>query len=270
MFTTLGHQKQKDFLQRQIERGNYAQSYLFSGPSVIGKRRLAIEFAKAIIGSKAENPVDLLLADAAEMNVAQMRELLSTLSLSPFAAKKKVAVIDNFEQASKEVSNALLKTLEEPNPSTVIILIANNYKALLPTIVSRTQRLHFAALTEDEFNNLPGLTHGKYFNGRIGKAIRYANDAEYAAHVDFSLKELNSLKSIVPAERLLKIKNLSELEEPQLNQLFDTWLDVEQSQLPIHPENYKNLNLLSTALRDIRWNLNKKLILQKVLLELSV
>jgi len=271
MFTTLGHQKQKDFLQRQIEHGNYAQSYLFSGPSVIGKRRLAIEFAQAIIGSSSteERSIDLILVDAAEMSVSEMRILQASLSLSPFAGLKKVAIIDNFEQASKEVSNALLKTLEEPNPSTVIILIANNYKALLPTIISRVQRLHFSALPEAEFKELPGIKNIKHFNGRLGKALRYSTEPEYAKQFDSSVNELNNIKKIIPAERLLSIKKLSELENKELTDLFDTWLDVEQSQLRSHPNNYKNLNLLSAAIRDIRRNLNKKLILQKVLLELS-
>jgi DNA polymerase-3 subunit delta' len=285
MFTTLGHQKQKDFLRRQIERQSYAQSYLFSGPSGIGKRRLAIEFAQAIITGNAEanakntaeNSMDLLLADAAEMTISQMRDLQSALALSPFAAAKKVAVIDNFEQASREVSNALLKTLEEPNPTTVIILITNNYKALLPTIVSRTQRLCFSTLTsseldklKDELKNLPNLAKLQSFNGRIGKAIRYTLDPEYASRFDFASGELNGIKKIVPAERLLSVKKLAELEDAELSELFDSWLDIEQSRLIEHPENYKNLTLLSRAIRDIRRNINKKLILQKVLLELTI
>jgi DNA polymerase III delta prime subunit len=267
MFSVIGHQKQKDFLQQLLDMKRYSHAYLFTGPSEIGKRTLAVEFASQLLEIKS-GP-DLIQIDAAALAIADMRELLSTLSLAPFTAAKKVVIIDNFERASREVSNALLKTIEEPNPTTMIILIAENYKALLPTVVSRTQRLHFAPLTDDEVHAaLPDIPDVQRLNGRIGRALRMSTDPEYAQRFDSALAQLSDIKRMPPAERLLAIKKLSDLETEELAQTIHYWAEAEQATLPEHPNRYPNIVACAAALSGLRKNFNTKLVLQKIMLEL--
>jgi DNA polymerase III delta prime subunit len=275
MFSTIGHQKQKDFLQQLLETKRYSHAYLFTGPSEIGKRTLAVEFAARLLEidplkdlKQIQHP-DLIQVDASSLAIADMRELLATLSLAPFSAEQKIVIIDNFEQASANVSNALLKTIEEPNPTTMIILIAENYKALLPTVISRTQRVHFAALSDAEMKTaVPDAKNVHELNGRIGRALRMANDAEYAEQFHTALAQLSEIKRTVPAERLLAIKKLADLETEELMQTIRFWVEAEQAALPEHPQNYPNLNAFAAALSGLRRNFNTKLVLQKIMLKL--
>jgi hypothetical protein len=273
MFKTIGHQKQKDFLAKMLESQKssqkISQSYMFAGPSEIGKKTLAIEFAKALIDTEKEFHPDIIISDASDMSVAQMRELLNTLTLSPFSANKKVAIIDNFEKASKEVSNALLKTLEEPNGSTVIILVTSNYKKVLPTIVSRSQLLHFGRLSDEEITILyPKVKNPEIFAGKIGRVARYVSDKKYAEFFDAAIDKYSQLKNTATAERLLLIKNLADMEENELAEILSIWLESEYSKKSDVISRTKNISVLVKAYDSLESNMNRKLILQKVFLEL--
>ncbi len=275
MFTTVGHQKQKDFLRQLLEKKQYSHAYLFTGPSEIGKRTLAIEFAVEVLeitngktASEIQHP-DLIQIDASTLAIAEMRELLAMLSLAPFSAQKKIVILDNFEQASREVSNALLKTIEEPSATTIVILIAENYKSLLPTVISRTQRVHFAALTAAEIATaVPQIPNPEILNGRIGRAKRMVEDKEYAVRVNGALEHLSKLKRTPPAERLLAIKELADMEDQELNELLRWWGEAEQATLIQKPRSYPNLMLFANAQSALRRYFNKKLVLQKIVLEL--
>lgn len=261
MFQAIGHQKQKDFLERSLQQGTLSHAYLFAGPSEIGKRTIALEFAAAIAGidpEKSENHPDIIRADATELPVAEMRDLLRMLSLAPFSAAKKIAIIDNFEHAGREASNALLKTLEEPNASTIIILITENHKALLPTIVSRVQLLTFARLSGYE-----------RFGGRVGRARRYEADPDYRTAFDAALKQYAELSVQSKGSRLLAIKALAENEDAQLCEILSVWLDAEYESFAADPKRYRNITALSSALSAMNINANRKLILQKAFLELA-
>lgn len=72
--------------------------------------------------------------------------LCHDLSLRPMVSDRKIAIIDDASEMNTESANAFLKTLEEPQPRTLILLIANNLEALLPTIRSRCQTVRFDPL----------------------------------------------------------------------------------------------------------------------------
>ncbi len=87
------------------------------------------------------------------IKVDDVREVLSEVGLKPFEAHMKGIIIEPAEHLGNESANALLKTLEEPPSSTVIVLISHRPKLLLPTIVSRCQLIRFS---EDEAGRFPG------------------------------------------------------------------------------------------------------------------
>src|SRR5262245_21821095 len=130
----IGHDWAVRRLQSAIASGQLAQSHLFVGPSAIGKAALAKATARAVLGhdARARALVDQLRhpdlswvqPDGDSIKVEPVRELLHTLTLAPVESRHRVAVIDQAQLITDSGKNAILKTLEEPNPSVVIILIA--------------------------------------------------------------------------------------------------------------------------------------------------
>jgi DNA polymerase III subunit delta' len=176
-----GHDAIAAEFARAHARGRVAGTYLFIGPPGVGKGMFARRLAKALTcaapraglvacescascvqaeaGShpdidvvqkpedKATIPIDLLIGDADH----RMREgLCWRLLLKPAVGGRKVAVILDADQLAEEAANCLLKTLEEPPPEAVIILVGTALERQLPTIRSRCQIVRFRPLAADE------------------------------------------------------------------------------------------------------------------------
>lgn len=176
-----GHDEIAAEFARAQARGRVAGTYLFIGPPGVGKGTFARRLAKALTcaapraglvacnacascvqaeaGShpdidvvqkpedRATIPLDLLIGDADH----RMREgLCWRLLLKPTIGGRKVAVILDADQLSEEAANCLLKTLEEPPPEAVIILVGTALERQLPTIRSRCQIVRFRPLAAEE------------------------------------------------------------------------------------------------------------------------
>jgi DNA polymerase-3 subunit delta' len=96
---------------------------------------------------------DIQIPKANEIRVASIRELRASVAFSPFTTGMKCVIIIDAERLNEEASNALLKTLEEPTPRTVMILTSAHPEKLLLTIVSRCQLVRFDPLTESDIAN---------------------------------------------------------------------------------------------------------------------
>lgn len=165
-----GHQQQKNLLLRALSSQRVAHAYLFEGPDGIGKRMMALAFARALfcqngtgcgecpaclkVASHNHPDIHLLEANGEALKIAQIRSLQQELSLRPLEGKYKVCLIDGAENFTTGAANALLKTLEEPRPGTLIILLTNQPEKLLPTIRSRCQRLPFSLLPKPQLATL--------------------------------------------------------------------------------------------------------------------
>ena len=85
-----------------------------------------------------------------DISINQVRTLiLARMAFAPHEGRAKVFIIRRAEELNQQAANALLKTLEEPNARTHFILLSAQPEALLPTILSRTQRIRFAPLPDD-------------------------------------------------------------------------------------------------------------------------
>jgi DNA polymerase III subunit delta' len=83
-----------------------------------------------------------------------MREFCHQLALKPARGRSKVAILDDADDLNEEAANCFLKTLEEPPPRSVLLLIATSAERLLPTIVSRCQVIPFQPLAEKDVKEL--------------------------------------------------------------------------------------------------------------------
>lgn len=168
-----GHDALVRAFQRVIQRGRLAHAYLFTGPSGVGKRLFATELAKGLLCEKQGRPemdgCDVCPAclqveagthpdffpvrrpeDKHEFPIELMRELCQHFSMKSARGRGKVILIDDADDLNEESANCFLKTLEEPPPRSVLILIGSSADRQLPTIVSRCQVVNFGRLPEDD------------------------------------------------------------------------------------------------------------------------
>lgn len=203
----VGHGWAVDLLARQLARGTTHHAYLITGPEGVGRSRLALAFAQAILceappkrgewcgACRACRQVptrtypDLDWVERAEdkqgITIEQIRELQRHLSLSSFVGGARVAVLVEVERASEGAANALLKTLEEPAPRVLLLLTASDVEEVPPTIASRCEVLalrpvplaEIAAALEGRGESLSGARQiGEMSDGRPELALRMLAD----------------------------------------------------------------------------------------------
>lgn len=165
----LGHQQNKEFLQKLLKPGSRPHALLFYGMGGIGKKMLALHFAKTFLCKSAgKKPCDicescrlmdiennsfahpdfyLLTAEEAgkDIKIEQVKEMAKQAAFAPVLSEHKVCIIDDAGQMTAEAANSLLKLLEEPPPGWLFILITQQAERLLPTVLSRVVRLRFDA-----------------------------------------------------------------------------------------------------------------------------
>ena len=148
----IGQNHITDILSRAIKTGRISHAYLLTGPRGVGKTSVARILAHEINNLPYDDDathLDIIEIDAASNNgVEDVRDLREKVQIAPVSAKKKVYIIDEVHMLSKAAFNALLKTLEEPPEHIVFILATTDIDKLPATIVSRTQRFGFRAITE--------------------------------------------------------------------------------------------------------------------------
>lgn len=170
-----GHESQKEFLRNSVRKNRISHAYLFSGPEGVGKKLVATGFAKLINCAeggtenldcectscakteKGLNPDVLVFGypDEKTIKVDHIRQDVERLiHLAPYENPYKVFIIDGAQRMNFNAQNAFLKTLEEPPPNSVIILITTLADLLMPTIRSRCQSVVFQPLAPSQVKDL--------------------------------------------------------------------------------------------------------------------
>jgi len=226
-----------DFFKNAAETGKLSHGYLFWGGGEEMKKAAfwLAEFLKT-------DPFDILylsvLEDKKEISINQIKQIKKHLSLSSYSGLYKFAIIDKAETMARDASDALLKTLEEPQGKTILILLAPNPDLLPKTIISRLQDIRFqpAALN-------------KISENIINKE-----------HIGLLQKPLNDIFKAI--EKISK-------EETEIFPLLDSWLfwfreklinKNETKYLKTIQEIQKTKELISTS------NINKRLALENLIL----
>ena len=228
----IGHRVIQERLDRLAGEQSHPQSFLFVGPESVGKRLVALRFAWTLLGRGGEfdsrkeedfmHPDIALLAPervtekgkTREKNipVEAVRENIGFLSRYPLVGKKRIFIIDDAHRLSHGAQNALLKTLEEPNETSVLILVTHDAAALLDTVHSRLQRVLFSPVTEEEMAELGPLDHADRFLlsfGRPGIVVKALRDTEGFSTMKTLLRRLVNVRELSVSERLRLAEDLA-------------------------------------------------------------
>jgi DNA polymerase-3 subunit delta' len=197
----VGHEHLLARLETARADGVLPHALLLSGPAGVGKTTVALTLADSVLGGSAW-PGGLLAhpdlwiddTDAERVGIDRIRagaraeagpSLQEAMSLRTYAGGMRVAVLARAERLTEQAADALLKTLEEPPPGTVIMLCAASPEALPATILSRAQHMAMGTVpvqlvvgwleaggTEPRLARLAGALSG----GRPGRALRLASE----------------------------------------------------------------------------------------------
>ena len=178
----VGHDHLVERFRRSLTHGRLATTFLFVGPEGIGKRTFALKLAQSLLcvessevdldpcgrcaqcqqvlsdshpdlqlirkpDDRAFIPVETFIGDREH----RMRTgLCHFISLTPAGGRRRIAIVDDADWLNQEGANSLLKTLEEPSPGALIILVSTSLQRQLPTIRSRSQVIQFRPLSESQ------------------------------------------------------------------------------------------------------------------------
>lgn len=232
----IGHHRQREWFRTAIAKGRLASTFLFIGPEGIGKKTFAMYLAKSLFcervsaaklepcgvcsscvqvaaGShpdilqvckpedRAIIPVELLVG----RRDARMQEgLCHDIRLRPMSGDRRVAILDDCDVLNNEGANAILKTLEEPPPNALIVLIGTSLQRQLPTIRSRCQVVRFDVPIGEEANQILRQRSGEeelsqasldlameIAGGDLAKATMFLNEEvrEFSEHLSRMLGE---------------------------------------------------------------------------------
>ena len=222
----IGNINNKMILENAIKNDKITHSYIFSGPEGIGKLLFAKEFAKAILCDSKENKPcnnckscvefensnhpDFFIIDEQDETIKteMMKKLTKDILEKPLENKKKIYIINNSENMTREAQNTLLKTLEEPPEYIIIILITTNTNLMLNTIKSRCINIIFNKLSDDELKNYfkEDITKEilKFSEGSISKAIKIKEKEEMYQQINTEIKKIEQLNEL----EILKLKRI--------------------------------------------------------------
>ena len=277
VWKTFGHLQVKSILQKQLQSQKFPHAYLFFGSDSLGKKTLALEFAQKVLQTdRLETHPDFQLLDTEGVLLIDMLlDFIAKLNFKPFLARKRIAIINNAQNLNLQSSNALLKTLEEPADSIIVILVAN--RQLLPTIISRCQVLNFSPLSPDKLKEfakalkLDTRTKNQIFNfcfGLPGRLVNLVSNPVLLEQEEELIEQFKKVQLGRLSDRLLAIAKYAALEVYELEKIFITWFYWQLDQLKTNPQFFSKVEALSEAILGLKMNKNKKLVLQGLFLKI--
>lgn len=200
----IGNEPIKEYLKAAADKGSVQNSWIFSGPSGIGKTLFAKNFAHYLLTKddltgneqkkiESHNHPDIRIyrpeGKIALHSIASMRQFSEDVYLALGDGRWRIFIISDAEKMLATSANALLKTFEEPAKDAVIILVTSALDMLLPTVRSRCRIVHFHSIEEESITSFISKTYGKTHeeakgiaalaNGSIGQAVSLAQKGDH-------------------------------------------------------------------------------------------
>ncbi len=224
-----------NLLRLALSKKRLSHAYLFTGPKGVGKKTTAKALVYHLFCQiSQEDPCGSCLSckkldkeihpdlvkvspEKRDIRIDTVREIERFIRFRPLEAPFKVILIQQAEKLNPEAGNALLKSLEEPPPYVIFILLTENLTQLLPTIISRSQIVKFRPLPEGiikdflmkyaGYDEVVAQTLAELSLGSLGRALEIAEKGlleELHAFVKASLSSKEEHKFKI-AERLSRM-----------------------------------------------------------------
>lgn len=202
----LGQERLKENLKKALEKKQLVHAYLLEGQKGLGKKKIAYQLAKGIccrgegkrpcnrcISCKklehGNHPEIQWLQEEGSIKIEAIRQMQKNLQMKPYEGSQKVYIICDADKMTLQAQNALLKTLEEPPEYATMILLTANATSLLPTIVSRCQRMKLLPVTMEKMQKYlvkeksvtieEAKVIAAFSNGIVGKALQLLEDEAF-------------------------------------------------------------------------------------------
>lgn len=236
-----GHAEIRRLLARAVARDRLPPSLVLSGPDGVGKRQVALGLAELLNCEAVSDPgevadvpascgacpacrriargihADVIVVEAGEggtIKVDAIRGVVEQAAFRPFEGRRRAVVVDDADRLVPEAQNALLKTLEEPPPASVFLLVTHRPHLLLPTVRSRCPEMRFGSLTPDEVTEILTAECGiaadaaraaaAVADGSVARALESSSD-DYLQARQSAAAALRALAGGPPAKRRLEI-----------------------------------------------------------------
>ena len=269
------HEQAVVLLQRSLERGRLAHAYLFTGNELDALEGVARTLAKTLGCRQPVRGGDGAAVDSCDrcpnclkieggnhadvhwmrpesksrvITVDQMRELLREVHLKPAEAEYKIAILVAADRLNAQAANAFLKTLEEPPPKSVFILLTTEPQRVLDTILSRCLRLNFGGEGPRALTPAETAWLGKFSERAAAEAASLLNRYRL---LDILLQELNGMKSAT--EESLTARSPLQRHEEAEKEWVEKW-EVELAaaiEAEYRRRRAETLTLLQRWLRDV-------------------
>jgi len=297
----IGNEKKIDMLRQIIKSNNIPHAMIFSGPEMIGKKKIAIEFIKNIFceelcgecyfcKSIEYNPdINIISPVDGNIEIEEIRKAKERLSLKPYSNKIKALIIDDSHLMKSDAQNAFLKMLEEPKGNTLIIFITPFREMLLKTIRSRAQEIKFSLVGNEEIEKYLislGASSKKakeislISSGQIGKAINFFEDKSKMDFFNKSIEDIMFLSRSNISQRFQYAEKLKD-DKVKIIEILDIWERFLRREILLKVFNYKssvNYSLQKTKelideLEKIKYiiessNINKRIAFESLLIKL--
>jgi DNA polymerase-3 subunit delta' len=233
----IGHDRVRELLARALKEGRLPPALLLTGPEGVGKRILAMEVARALLCASAGDNCcescppchrtarglhpDLVVVEpeSGAIKIDRVRELVRGILGRPFEGPARAFIVDEAHLLTEQAANALLKSLEEPPPTSHVFLVTASPQTLLPTVRSRCQTVRLGGLPEhvieERLKSQFALDAGEarlravLSGGSLGAALRFQSE-DFRKLRDELLVLLEGTESKRPLDRLEAAERLSE------------------------------------------------------------
>lgn len=216
----------------RISKSNFSHAYL-----VVGNNKVQESFVKHLIDELNIHWVDIYSLNSLEsIKIKEIRQIEHQINLKPHSSKHKLIIINNGQNLTLEASNALLKTLEEPPINSIIIICVSNENALLPTLISRCQKIKI-------------------------------RDTSVVNPSENEIVELKNIFKLSIKEKFALSEKLSKKQD--INDILDRWLIILRQEMlgkninPILIKKFLNYKKM------LKTNVNNRLVLDNLFLEIK-